>query len=85
MFPTSPSAGSITIPSDATFWMPKPEDIAEDGIGLEGLTAGELMTPPAITIHPDATIPAAAKLMNQHHIRGLPVMLQLFNGQVPRA
>lgn len=33
MFPTSPSAGSITIPSDATFWMPKPEDIDVDGIG----------------------------------------------------
>lgn len=33
MFPTSPAAGSITIPSDATFWMPGPEDIAEDGIG----------------------------------------------------
>jgi hypothetical protein len=33
MFPTSPPKGSITIPGDATFWMPKPEDIAEDGIG----------------------------------------------------
>jgi len=33
MFPTSPSEGSVTIPSDATFWMPKPEDIGEDGIG----------------------------------------------------
>jgi hypothetical protein len=33
MFPTSPSAGSITLPSDATFWMPKPEDIGDDGIG----------------------------------------------------
>jgi hypothetical protein len=33
MFPTSPSEGSITIPDDATFWMPKAEDISEDGIG----------------------------------------------------
>ena len=33
MFPTSSLSGSITIPSDATFWMPKPEDINEDGIG----------------------------------------------------
>src|SRR5713101_7338219 len=33
MFPTSSLSGSITIPSDATFWMPKPEDIDEDGIG----------------------------------------------------
>jgi CBS domain-containing protein len=39
-----------------------------------GLTAGELMTSPAITIHPDATIPAAAKLMNHHHLKQLPVV-----------
>jgi CBS domain-containing protein len=37
------------------------------------LTAGTLMTAPAITIGPDATIPAAARLMNTHHIRRLPV------------
>ena len=39
-----------------------------------GLTAGELMTAPAITIHPDATIPSAARLMNTHHVRRLPVI-----------
>jgi len=39
-----------------------------------GYTAGKLMTAPAITIHPDATIPAAARLMNDHHIRRLPVV-----------
>jgi CBS domain-containing protein len=39
-----------------------------------GLTAGELMTAPAITIHPDATIPSAARLMNTHHVRRLPVV-----------
>ena len=38
------------------------------------LTAGALMTSPAITIGPDATIPAAARLMNTHHIRRLPVV-----------
>jgi CBS domain-containing protein len=38
-----------------------------------GLTAGSLMTAPAITIGPDATIPAAARLMNTHHVRRLPV------------
>jgi CBS domain-containing protein len=38
------------------------------------LTAGSLMTAPAITIDPDATIPAAARLMNTHHIRRLPVV-----------
>ena len=39
-----------------------------------GLTAGTLMTAPAITIHPDATIPSAARLMNTHHVRRLPVI-----------
>lgn len=38
------------------------------------LTAGVLMTAPAITIGPDATIPAAARLMNTHHVRRLPVV-----------
>ena len=37
------------------------------------LTAGVLMTSPAITIGPDATIPGAARLMNTHHITRLPV------------
>jgi CBS domain-containing protein len=38
------------------------------------LTAGNMMTAPAITIGPGATIPAAARLMNAHHIRRLPVV-----------
>ena len=38
------------------------------------LTAGTMMTAPAITIGPDATIPAAARLMNTHHIGRLPVV-----------
>jgi CBS domain-containing protein len=38
------------------------------------LTAGALMTAPPITIGPDATIPAAARLMNTHHVRRLPVV-----------
>ncbi len=38
------------------------------------LTADALMTEPAITIRPDATIPAAARLMNTHHVRRLPVI-----------
>src|SRR5580704_9354037 len=40
----------------------------------ERLTAGALMTSPAITIGPDATIPGAARLMNTHHISRLPVL-----------
>jgi len=38
------------------------------------LAAGTLMTAPAITIGQDATIPAAARLMNTHHVRRLPVV-----------
>ena len=38
------------------------------------LTAEVLMTAPAVTIGPDATIPSAARLMNTHHIRRLPVI-----------
>jgi CBS domain-containing protein len=38
------------------------------------LTAGAMMTSPAITIGPDATIPGAARLMNTHHITRLPVI-----------
>ena len=38
------------------------------------LTAGALMTSPAITIGPDATIPGAARLMTTDHISRLPVV-----------
>ena len=38
------------------------------------LTAGELMTSPAVTIHPDATLPAAARLMNSSRVKRLPVV-----------
>ena len=54
---------------------------AEGGLHLHltrqkhwGLTAEELMTSPAITIHPDASLPAAARLMNSHHLKRLPVV-----------
>ncbi len=43
----------------------KPEHVA--------LTAGSMMTSPGLTIHPDATIPAAARMMTEHHVRRLPV------------
>ena len=39
-----------------------------------GTMAEDLMTSPAITIRPDATIAAAAGLMNAHHVRFLPVV-----------
>jgi CBS domain-containing protein len=38
------------------------------------LTAGELMTAPAVTIRSDATVAAAARVMNAHHVSRLPVV-----------
>jgi CBS domain-containing protein len=37
-------------------------------------TAEQLMTTPAVTTHPDATIAGAARTMNVHHVRRLPVV-----------
>jgi CBS-domain-containing membrane protein len=37
-------------------------------------TAEQLMTKPAITIHPDAPIPRAAAVMRNHHVKRLPVV-----------
>jgi CBS domain-containing protein len=39
-----------------------------------GLTAGALMSAPAVTIYPEATIPHAAQIMTSQHIRRLPVV-----------
>ena len=40
----------------------------------EARTVGGLMTSPAVTIGPDAPLDAAARLMNEHHFRRLPVV-----------
>ena len=40
----------------------------------QGLIAGQMMTSPAITIQPDGTLARAARLMNTHHLRRLPVV-----------
>jgi CBS domain-containing protein len=37
-------------------------------------TAEQLMTSPAVTTHPDATIAGAARLMSAHNVRRLPVV-----------
>ena len=36
--------------------------------------AGQLMTSPAVTIHPDAPVGSAARLLSRHHLRRLPVV-----------
>lgn len=38
------------------------------------LTAEQLMTSPAITVRPDTPVARAARLMNSHHVRRLPVV-----------
>ncbi len=38
------------------------------------LTAEQLMTAPAVTTHPDASIAAGARLMGSHHVKRLPVV-----------
>jgi len=40
----------------------------------QGLTAEELMTSPAITIIPEASLSTAARLMNDHNLKSLPVV-----------
>jgi CBS domain-containing protein len=40
----------------------------------EARNAGQLMTSPAVTIHPDAPVGSAARLLNSHHLRCLPVV-----------
>jgi len=52
--------------TDRRWRMRKPQHTALD--------AGALMTAPAITIHPDATIPAAARVMTTHRVSRLPVV-----------
>jgi CBS domain-containing protein len=38
------------------------------------ILAGELMTAPAVTIHPDETVATAARLMTDHRVSRLPVV-----------
>jgi CBS domain-containing protein len=40
----------------------------------EARTAAQLMTSPVITTHPDASLASAARLMNDRHIRRMPVV-----------
>ncbi|MGK4579163.1 CBS domain-containing protein [Kitasatospora sp. HPMI-4] len=44
------------------------------GDGRQAVTAGELMTSPAICTSPGTSVVAAARLMNRHHVKRLPVV-----------
>ncbi|MEU9379474.1 CBS domain-containing protein [Streptomyces sp. NPDC048279] len=58
-------------------------DVAKAG----GVTAGELMSTPAVTVHPDATLAQAARVMAVRHIKRLPVVddVGMLQGIVSRA
>ncbi|MFF7274945.1 CBS domain-containing protein [Streptomyces griseorubiginosus] len=42
--------------------------------GNPGLVAAELMSSPAVTVHPEQLVPEAARMMERHHIERLPVV-----------
>ncbi|GHB87763.1 MULTISPECIES: CBS domain-containing protein [Streptomyces] len=58
-------------------------DLAKAG----GLTAADVMTAPAVTVHPDATLAQAARIMAQRKVKRLPVVNAegLLEGVVSRA
>ncbi|MFD8535165.1 CBS domain-containing protein [Streptomyces rubrogriseus] len=58
-------------------------DLAKAG----GLTAADVMTTPAVTVHPDATLAQAARIMAQRKVKRLPVVNAegLLEGIVSRA
>ncbi|MET8685359.1 CBS domain-containing protein [Streptomyces sp. NPDC004732] len=45
-------------------------DLAKAG----GISAGEVMSTPAVTVHPDATLSQAARIMAQRKVKRLPVV-----------
>ncbi|MFR9800356.1 CBS domain-containing protein [Streptomyces sp. MS06] len=52
-----------------------------------GLSAGDLMSTPAVTVHADATLPEAARIMARRHVKRLPVVdgVGLLQGVVSRS
>ncbi|TQK50031.1 BON domain-containing protein [Streptomyces sp. SLBN-118] len=61
----------------------RPPDLAKAG----AVTAEELMSAPAITTHPGATLPQAARIMAQRKVKRLPVVndIGMLEGIVSRA
>ncbi|MEW2248907.1 MULTISPECIES: CBS domain-containing protein [unclassified Streptomyces] len=61
-------------------------DLAERA-KASALTAGELMSAPAVTVHADATVAEAARIMARRHVKRLPVVdgVGLLQGVVSRS
>lgn len=54
--------------------MPAPYASPADRAKAEAITAGELMTSPAVTARPEWTVVEAARTMEQHRVKRLPVV-----------
>ncbi|RPE39388.1 CBS domain protein [Streptomyces sp. Ag109_O5-1] len=61
----------------------RPADLAK----AAGVTAGELMSAPAVTVHADATLAEAARIMARRRVKRLPVVdgVGMLEGIVSRA
>lgn len=51
-----------------------PDRLAREYQRRAGMTVGEVMTSPVVTVAPEATIGAAAALLDEHHVGRLPVV-----------
>jgi CBS domain-containing protein len=45
-----------------------------DAVKARAMTAGQLMSTPAITVHPEQRVADAARVMERHHVERLPVV-----------
>jgi CBS domain-containing protein len=61
------------VQADGTSFLAALRHVGED-TKAKGVTAGDLMTRPAITIGPDASVAEAARLMYDRHVKRLPVV-----------
>ncbi|MCJ1676964.1 CBS domain-containing protein [Streptomyces sp. APSN-46.1] len=62
-------------------------DQMEEAAKAGGVLAEELMSSPAVTVHPDATLAEAARIMARKHVKRLPVVneIGMLEGVVSRS
>lgn len=66
---------------------PRLPDQLEEASKAGGVLAEELMSSPAVTVHPDATLAEAAQIMARKHVKRLPVVngVGMLEGVVSRS
>ncbi|MGW1842235.1 CBS domain-containing protein [Streptomyces sp. NPDC001966] len=66
---------------------PKPPGRLEGASKADAVLAGDLMSAPAVTVHPGATLAEAARIMARKHVKRLPVVndLGMLEGVVSRS